>query len=73
MARSKLIKANERVAEVVTKGFSKVEQTVVDSYTKIEDKFVQAYLTKEGESVSQAKERLRKEQEQRDATSRVKP
>lgn len=31
----------------------------MDGYTKIEDKFVDAYLTKEGETVEEAKERLK--------------
>ena len=30
-------------------------------YTKIEDKFVDAYLTKDGETVEEAKARLKKE------------
>lgn len=61
MAKSKLIKANEKIAEKATGAFEKIESTVVDSYTKIEDAFVDRYLTKDGESVSQAKERLRQE------------
>lgn len=32
---------------------------VVDTYTKIEDKFVDAYLTKDGETVEEAKKRLK--------------
>ena len=42
-------------------GYKKVEQGVVSGYTKIEDKFVAAYLTKDGETVEEAKERLKKE------------
>ena len=38
-----------------------MEQAVVGGYTKIEDRFVEAYLTREGETVEEAKERLRKE------------
>ena len=33
---------------------------VVEGYTKIEDKFVDAYLTKDGETVEEAKARLKK-------------
>lgn len=65
MATSKLVKANEKIAKAVTDGFSKIEHGVVDSYTKIEDKFVEAYLTKEGETIADAKKRLRQEQAQR--------
>ena len=39
-----------------------MEGTVVDGYTKVEDAFVDRYLTKEGETVAQAKERLKREQ-----------
>ena len=71
MAKSKIAKANERIAETVTEGYKKIEkgvvegykkieQGVVDGYTKIEDKFVDAYLTKEGETVEEAKARLKK-------------
>ena len=74
MAKSKLIQANEKIAETVTSGFqkisdtvvggySKIESAVVDGYTKIEDKFVDRYLTKDGESVEDAKKRLKREQE----------
>lgn len=58
MAKSKIIKANEKIAETVTDSYKKIEKGVVDCYTKIEDKFVAAYLTKDGESVEEAKVRL---------------
>lgn len=64
MAKSKIVKANEKIAKSVTEGYSKIEQAVVGSYTKLEDKFVEQYLTKDGESVPEAKERIKKEQEQ---------
>ncbi len=70
MAKSKIIKANEKIAEAVTGGYKKIEkgvvggykkieQGVVKGYTKIEDKFVDAYLTKDGETVEEAKARLK--------------
>lgn len=72
MAKSKIIKTTEQVAEAVTGGYKKIEKGVVDGYkkieqgvvggyTKIEDKFVAAYLTKDGETVEEAKTRLKKE------------
>lgn len=61
MAKSKLVKVNEKIAEKTAATFGKIENTVVGGYTKIEDAFVDRYLTKDGESVSQAKERLRQE------------
>lgn len=59
MAKSKLVKANEKIADTVVGGYKKVEGAVVDTYTKIEDKFVGKYLTHEGESVEDAKKRLK--------------
>ena len=72
MAKSRIVKANEKIAEAVTGGYKKIEKGVVDGYkkieqgvvggyTKIEDKFVDAYLTKDGETVEEAKARLKKE------------
>ena len=72
MAKSKMVKANKKIAEAVTGGYKKIEKGIVDGYkkieqgvvggyTKLEDKFVDAYLTKEDETVEEAKERLKKE------------
>ena len=72
MAKSKIAKANEKIATTVTKGYKKIENSVVNgykkiesgvvnSYKKIEDKFVDAYLAKDGETVEEAKERLKKQ------------
>lgn len=65
MAKSKLVKANEAIAETVTAAFGKIEDTVVGGYTKVEDAFVDRYLTRDGETVEQAKARLRREQADR--------
>lgn len=61
MARSKLVRANEKLAEKVTAAFGKIEDSVTGGYTRIEDAFVDRYLTKDGESVEEAKERLKRE------------
>ncbi|MBO5055848.1 MAG: hypothetical protein J6C64_05770 [Lachnospiraceae bacterium] len=55
MAKSKLIEVNK-----------KVEEKVVSGFNKISDKFVDNYLTKEGESVENAKKRLAEEQKARE-------
>ncbi len=76
MAKSKLVKANEKIAEGVTtgfkkmsdgvtSGFKKMSDGVVEGYTKIEDKFVEEFLTKDGETVSDAKARLKEEEKMR--------
>lgn len=77
MAKSKLVEANEKIAESVVSGYKKIEESVVGGYKKIEDgavggfnkmadKFVDNFLTREGESVEQAKERLATEQKARE-------
>ena len=62
MAKSKIVQANEKIAEELTTGFKKMSDGVVKDYTKIEDKFVSEFLTKDGETVEEAKERLKEEQ-----------
>ncbi len=70
MAKSKLVQANQKIAQVVTEGYKKIENGVtegykkiesgvVGSYKKIEDKFVDNYLTREGETVEECKARLK--------------
>ena len=70
MAQSKLVRANEEIArkvvgtfekieEAVVGGYTKVEDAVVGGYTKVEDAFVDRCLTRDGETVEDAKSRLR--------------
>jgi len=70
MAKSKFIEANKKVAEAVTDGYKNIERGVVDGYkkmengvvegyTKMEDKFIAQFLTREGESVEDARKRLK--------------
>lgn len=77
MAKSKLVEANEKIAKSVTEGFKKmsdgvvsgykkIEDGVVNTYTKIEDIFVSEFLTKDGETVEDAKKRLKEEQENKE-------
>ena len=61
MAKSKLVEANEKIAEKVVDGYKKIEQGAVEGFTKISDGFVDQFLTKDGETVEEAKERLAKE------------
>lgn len=83
MAKSKLVEANEKIAEGVVDGYKKIEEGVVGGYKKIEqgavdgfnkiaDKFVDNFLTKEGESVEEAKARLNAEQKAREEENAVK-
>lgn len=77
MAKSKIAEANVKIADGVISGYKKIEKGVVDGYkkiergvvngyTKIEDKFVEKYLTRDGETVEEAKERLEKHSDKED-------
>ena len=72
MAKSKLVKANQKIVQTVVEGYKKVEDAVVGGYKKveggvvggyrkIEDKFVDQFLTRDGETVEEAKARLKAE------------
>jgi hypothetical protein len=61
MAKSKIVALNTKIAETVTDGYKKVERIVVNGYTRIEDKFIDTYLTHDGETIEEAKARLKKE------------
>ena len=54
------MEVNANIAEKAVNAYEKIEKTVVEKYNNIEDAFVERYLKKEGESVAQAKERLKK-------------
>lgn len=69
MAKSKIVKANEKIAEAVTDVYQKIEGGVVGAYKKaetevigayhkVEDGFVDRFLTRDGETVEEAKARL---------------
>lgn len=70
MAKSKFVQANTKIADAVVGGYKKIEEAVVGSYKKVEDSvvggyqkiedgFVDRYLTHDGESVEDAKTRLK--------------
>lgn len=61
MAKSKLVKVNEKIADEVVSDYKKIEDGFVDGFNKISDRFVENYLTKDGESVDEAKVRLNQE------------
>lgn len=63
MAKSKIVRANEKIEEKAVGAFEKIERAVVGRYTKIEDAFINRYLIKDGESIEEAKERLKRESE----------
>nr|WP_294467506.1 hypothetical protein [uncultured Sellimonas sp.] len=65
MAKSRLVKANEKIAEKVVGGYKKIEEGAVGGFNKISDSFVDQFLTKDGESIEEAKARLAEEQKAR--------
>ena len=70
MSDSKFVKVNEKIAKGVTSGFQKIEDGVVGAYKKVEDAFVDKFLTREGESVEDAKKRMEAEQAAREEADR---
>lgn len=66
MAKSKLVRANKKIEKGVVSGYKKIEDSVVSEFNKITDKFVDNYLTKDGESIDEAKKRLSEEQKVND-------
>lgn len=67
MAKSKLVQLSGKIAEKVVDGYKSIEDAVVSGYTRVEDAFVDRYLTRDGETVAQAKARLQAEQAAREA------
>jgi len=66
MAKSKLVKANKKIEEKVVGGYKKIEGGVVGGFNNIADKFVDNFLTKEGETVKAARDRLAQEKKERE-------
>ena len=60
MAKSKLVQANRAIARAVCTAMGQIQATVTRGYTKIEDAFVDRYLTRQGETITHAKARLRR-------------
>ena len=69
MAKSKLIKANKKIEKAVVGGYKKIEEGVVDGFNSMSDRFVDNYLTREGETVAEAKARLEEERMAREEES----
>ncbi len=59
MAASPIRKTIETVAEKTTDTYKTIENAVVNGYTNIEDAFIKQYLQKDGETLTEAKQRLK--------------
>ena len=64
MVTEKSKEVYEASKEVTVSGYKAIENAVVGTYTKVEDAFVGTFLTKDGETVAEAKERLRGSKEE---------
>ena len=56
---SKFTDANKKIEETVVGTYKKIEDAVVCGYKKVEDGFVETFLKKDGETIEEAKERLK--------------
>ena len=70
MAKSKLGKANEKIAEKVVGAYQKIEDTVVGEYKRVETGFVNAFLTekKPGEAEAPVAQAQAPDGEQKEET-----
>ncbi len=55
-----VVGAYQKIEDTVVSGYKKIEEGAVGGFTKITDKFVEKFFTKDGETVEEAKERLKK-------------
>ena len=57
----------KQIEEGVVTGYQKIESGVVEGFNKMTDKFVGKFLTKEGETLEEAKTRMSEDQKAREA------
>jgi len=58
----KVVGGYKKIEEGTVGGYKKIEDSVVGGFNKMTDKFVDNFLTREGESVEEARARLEAEQ-----------
>ena len=58
---SKLKEVNKKIENAVVGSYKKIEDTVVNSYKKVEDKFIDAFLAEDGESIEEARTRVKEQ------------
>ena len=61
----------QKIESGVVEGYKKVEDTVVGSFNKMTDKFVGKFLTREGETLEDAKARIAEDQKTREAAQKA--
>ena len=70
MAKSKLVQMNQKIEKTVVEGYKEIEDTVVGGFNKLSDKFVDQFLTRDGETVEEARQRMADEQAAREAAQK---
>ena len=60
-----------KIESGVVEGYRKVESGVVDGFTKMTDQFVGKFLTKEGETLEDARTRLAENQKAREEAQKT--
>ena len=58
-----VVEGYKKIEDGVVGGYKKIENGAVEGFQKVTDKFVGKFFTKEGETVEEAKARMKKEQE----------
>lgn len=56
-----VVSGYQKIEDAVVGGYKKIEEGVVEGFNRVSDKFIEKLFTKEGESVEEAKARLRGE------------
>lgn len=64
--------ANDKLARELARNFGIIQEAVTNRYAKAEEWFIERYLVREGESVADARDRLKREKARRPPHSQVK-
>jgi len=55
----------KRLEDSVVGGYKKMEDSVVSGYKKVEEKFIETFLVQDGETVEEARTRLKEKGEEK--------
>ena len=70
-ATEKIMEGYEKIEDGVVTGYKKMEDTVVGNFNKMTDKFVGKFLTRDGETLEDAKARIAEDQKAREAAQKA--
>ena len=66
-----VVEGYKNIENGVVEGYKNIENAVVGGFEKMSDSFIEKHLMKEGETLEEAKARLAKEQEEREAQAKA--